>query len=894
MANTDRSQDKIQEEQTLRQLQEDYLNLLDLAPDAFFQGNTQGKIIIANKKASLITGYTNEELLTMYLKDLFSESILNQKPLRYDLLDQGEIVTIEREISRKDGSVGTVEMNSRRMPNGTYQSLMREITERKQIEMALCNSEHLYRAIFENTGTSSIIIEEDTTIALANTEWVNLSGYSKEELEGKMSWTKFVVPEDLQQMIEYHNTRRFKPSDAPRKYEFRFIRRNGEIRNMINSVTIIPDSNKSIASLMDITELKQAEKTLKESEEKLKTIIETSPDGIAITSLEGTLEFATKKALSIWGYDSLDEVIGKNMLQFIDSSEHEKAIHTIRELINGEQLGAEEFLMKKKDGSSFFCESNANILRDANNNSIGILYINRDITERKLAEIAYRESEEKYKNMVDILPDGVIIHKQGIVVFANNAALRIMKIDKEEKVKGRPVLGFVSPEYKEIVIQRIKDGIENNHRFEEIEEVFITNTGENIDVIATAVPFQHQGEKAILTVFNDISDRKKAEKELILAKEKAEESDRLKSAFLANMSHEIRTPMNGILGFADLLKKPQLTGEEQMRYVNIIEKSGNRMLNIINDIIDISKIESGQMKINISDTNINTQMDEIVNFFKPEADSKELILKVTSKLPFQESIIKTDREKVYAIFLNLIKNAIKFTDKGSVNIGGLKKGDFVEFFIEDTGVGIPKERQKVVFERFVQADIADRRAFQGAGLGLSISKAYIEMLGGKIWFESEEHKGSTFYFTLPCVGNKNTAQNSPDDSEEKQTRPIHRLKVLVAEDDDISDMYITKLLIKYNCELLIHATTGIDAVRACQNNPDLDLIMMDIKMPAMNGYEATRQIRQFNTNVIIIAQTAYAINGDREMAVEAGCNDYIAKPMDQSKFNALIYKYFSR
>jgi signal transduction histidine kinase len=233
------------------------------------------------------------------------------------------------------------------------------------------------------------------------------------------------------------------------------------------------------------------------------------------------------------------------------------------------------------------------------------------------------------------------------------------------------------------------------------------------------------------------------------AKRKAEESNLLKSAFLANMSHEIRTPMNGILGFAELLKEPDLTGDKQQKYNKIIEKSGLRMLNIINNIIDISKLESGLMEVSPMKSNIIEQMEYIYNFFKPEIESKRLQFLLKSTLSAKEAIITIDREKLYAIMTNLVKNAIKFTNEGSIVFGCDKVGDYLEFFVKDTGIGIPEDRQEAIFDRFIQADIEDKMVNQGAGLGLSISKAYVEMLGGKIRVESAQGKGSTFYYTIP-------------------------------------------------------------------------------------------------------------------------------------------------
>ena len=408
---------------------------------------------------------------------------------------------------------------------------------------------------------------------------------------------------------------------------------------------------------------------------------------------------------------------------------------------------------------------------------------------------------------------------------------------------------------------------------------------------------------------------KRINEELKAAKAHAEESDRLKSAFLANMSHEIRTPMNGILGFAALLKESNLIEEEQKKYIQIIERSGTRMLNIINDIISISKVESGQMEISVSETNINTQIEFIYTFFKPEVDGKGMKLFFKNSLPSDEALVKTDKEKIYAILTNLVKNAIKYSDKGTIEFGYelVETPDSVEtqgraslhdraclqlqFFVKDTGIGIPKDRQKAIFDRFVQADIGDERAFQGAGLGLSISKAFVEMLGGKIWVESEEEKGSTFYFTIPYNHEREKIiilENivTSADSIPKIHPKVSGLKILIAEDDEGSIKYIV-MAVRAFSENILKVRTGVEAVEACRNNPDIDLVLMDIKLPLMDGYEATRQIRKFNKDVIIIAQTACALIGDREKAIEAGCNDYIAKPIRKEQLMVLIQNYFN-
>lgn len=375
---------------------------------------------------------------------------------------------------------------------------------------------------------------------------------------------------------------------------------------------------------------------------------------------------------------------------------------------------------------------------------------------------------------------------------------------------------------------------------------------------------------------------------------KAEESDQLKSAFLANMSHEIRTPMNGIVGFAELLKEDNLSNEEQKKYIEIIEKSGIRLLNIINDIVDISKIEAGQMNVSFSETNVDEQMQYIHTFFSPEAQDKGIQLVLKKPFVKNETIISSDCEKLYAILINLVKNAIKYTVNGRIEFGYEIKGDYIKFFVKDTGIGISIDRQKAIFERFIQADFNDKMARQGAGLGLAIAKAYVELLGGKIWVESEIEKGSVFYFTIPYlyqVEENNIAQN---------VVPMHsipceikNLKILVTEDDKISRMLILKVLEPFGQNIMT-AQTGVEAVEICRNNPDIDLILMDIQMPQMNGYEATKEIRKFNKEVIILAQTAFALEGDKAKTIEAGCSGYISKPIKKEELSHLLQHFFGQ
>jgi len=395
-------------------------------------------------------------------------------------------------------------------------------------------------------------------------------------------------------------------------------------------------------------------------------------------------------------------------------------------------------------------------------------------------------------------------------------------------------------------------------------------------------------------IARDITEKYQNMQALVKAMEKAETSDRLKSAFLANMSHEIRTPMNGILGFAALLKEPGLSGPQQQEYIKIIEKSGLRMLNIINDIVDISKIESGLMEVNLKESNIKKQMEFVYTFFKPETVEKRLEFIWHNNLSDKEANILTDKEKIYAILTNLVNNAIKYTNSGTIQMGCIKKGENLEFFVKDNGIGIPQNRQEAIFERFIQADITDIHALQGAGLGLTISKAYVELLGGKIWLESEVGKGSTFYFSIPVKSKEeNKGIDVGAEVKEPEKYLVQKLKILIAEDDETSAKLL-QIGVQKIARTVLKAKNGEEAVEICRLHPDTDLILMDIQMPLMNGFEAVRQIRQFNSKIIIIAQTSFAQVGDREKSIVAGCNDHISKPINMAELLSMIIKYFKR
>ena len=315
------------------------------------------------------------------------------------------------------------------------------------------------------------------------------------------------------------------------------------------------------------------------------------------------------------------------------------------------------------------------------------------------------------------------------------------------------------------------------------------------------------------------------------------------------------------------------------------------MLSTLNDLMDMSKLETGQVSLNLTQTIINEELEILYSFFKLEAQNKGLLFNLKIPKGNTKITVITDREKFYAVLSNLIKNAIKFTVIGGIEFGYTIKGDFIEFYIMDSGIGIPKNRQLAIFDRFVQADIHDIHVYEGSGLGLSISKSYIELLGGTIWVESIEKEGSSFYFTIPL--NKEVVNTSSKITSELEAGipSSTKINVLIVEDEESASIYLSIILEDY-CKNIFRAKDGIEALEIFKANPTIDLILMDIKMPKMGGYEATLKIRELNKKVIIIAQTAFTFPGDKEKALLYGSTDFITKPIQINSLITLIKKYF--
>ena len=860
--------------------------------------NKKGIAIDINLSFARLFGYEREELIG---KDLIEKLITEKyQSLAYNQLDNNISTPHEAEGIKKDGTLFPIEIEGRNFNINNDESIrvtaIRDITIRKKAFEELKQSEKDYRELFNNAANSIYIQDKNGSFIDVNRGVTEMYGYPKELFIGKTP--EFLSAPGKNDLKNITGLIEKAYKGTPQQFEFWGLRKNGEIFPKIVQINRATYKGQDvvIAFATNITERYKSEQKIidakehaEEEERKFRTFTSQASDGITVADLDGNYVFVNPAFCNMSGY-TMEELLKMTVFDMKSSNQTHNSFNSTKSDKQGIPV---RVTLQRKDGSEYITEITGKVITI--NNQEFVLGTIRDITERIFAEKLIKESEERYRLLATNTSDVIWTTDLNFnITYVNEAIFNFLGYTNEEFLGLNPKV-FTTAEglqkIGELAASIQSASNDNTRKYVRADIKQIKKDGKIIDVDLSANAIYNNKNQIIGYQGRsiDITNRKKLESDLINAKEHAEESDRLKSAFLANMSHEIRTPMNGILGFTSLLTQADITGEQLNKYAGIIEKSGDRMLNIINDLIDISKIEAKQMEVNLSNCNVKEQFEYLYNFFKNEATNKGLDFKYNKPAHNELIEVETDCEKVYAILTNLLKNSIKYTHKGSIEFGYSISGNNIEFYIADTGIGIPENRQEAIFERFIQADIEDTEVYEGAGLGLAITKAYVDMLGGNIWLKSTDGIGSTFYFTIPHISVKNEIV-----IEQKETVPTtshttieRKLKVLIAEDELYADTFLTIIVNEISSEIL-HATTGFETIDIFDNNSDIDLILMDIKMSGLNGYEVTEKIRKTNKDVIIIAQTAYALAGDREKAIAAGCNDYISKPIDKDELMKMI------
>lgn len=509
-------------------------------------------------------------------------------------------------------------------------------------------------------------------------------------------------------------------------------------------------------------------------------------------------------------------------------------------------------------------------------------------TEKKNAQEALIESAERHQSLFE---DNIAVMllldaHTGEILDANQAASNFYGYSREELKKMSVYnLNTLSKE-------TVKEELEKARIQKKIQFLFKhrLKDGNVRDVEIYSSRIKAFGKEVMHSIVHDITEKVKMEQELIASKEKAEENDRLKTAFLHNISHEIRTPLNAIVGFSSFLNQPNLPIDKRKEFTDIINLSSEQLLSIITDIISVATLEAGQERIHRKEIDINQTMAAVYEQFCIKFLYPNITIKYHSEIPDDEARVVTDGVKLIQILTNLVGNALKYTREGRVEFSCSIKNKELYFQIEDTGIGIPKHLHTKIFDRFWQVDSTVTREFGGTGLGLSISKAYVELMGGRIWLDSEPGIGSVFHFTLPFEPITKTSQSEIEDMEKRFDGTASKKVILIAE-DETNNFLLVREYLSESVFNIIRVENGLDAVNICKNRRDIDIILMDIKMPVMDGIEATRQIRIMRPEIPVIAVTAYAYDTDKKRLLESGFNEYLPKPLKRDSLLKMLKKF---
>ncbi|HEY4789542.1 MAG TPA: ATP-binding protein [Bacteroidales bacterium] len=499
-----------------------------------------------------------------------------------------------------------------------------------------------------------------------------------------------------------------------------------------------------------------------------------------------------------------------------------------------------------------------------------------------------KHSEALLNSLLTSLPLGICFIRKNIFTYSNDQMVRITGYTPKELIGRSPELLFADSQDYVNLTATIDNLIVEKKSF---ESPIVNKNGTIVDAIIF-VSYIDAEEPDLGVTFSmmDISAIKKVQRELMMEKERAEESDRLKTAFLNNMSHEFRTPMNAIIGFTELINSPYFSDNQKKDYFKIVQGKGKKLLRLIDDIIDLSKLSSNQLHLNRKHFSVQEILDDLYDTFADSVQIKHgttVVLKLTMPENPGKDLLFNDSFRIRQIITNLLSNSLKFTSHGTIEFGYQMENDCIRFFVMDTGKGIAKAKQKLIFERFRQCDDSFTREHGGAGMGLSLAKGIVELMGGKIWFESKWGVGTKFFFSIPLSSEQQINNN-------QKVRDIDwsEKTILIAEDEELNYRYLQALLQPTNVNIR-WAENGQKAIDYVLNDPSINLILMDIRMPVLNGLEATKIIKSTNHTIPIIAQTAYAQSHERENYIKAGCDEFIPKPINTSHFISVLKKFLN-
>lgn len=756
-----------------------------------------------------------------------------------------------------------------------------DVTEKKQAHEALHRERYLLRTLIDNIPDRVSVKDMQERRILTNLSELLYFGQSHEELSRKKDVDLFEGP--LGKQMEADDRQVLKTGQAVINKEEKLPGRYGQPVWMLTSRIPLRDEQDQVVGLVsisrDITQRRQAEEQIR----NLSLVAENTSNLVVISDKNDNIIWVNTSFLNRTGY-TLEEVLEKPVGQILRGPDTDRQhVEMMARGIAAKKAFRQEILNYTRSGEKIWLEVFVNPVLDDRGNIEKIIAISIDITEHKQSEIRLRQSIKSYSDLFNSLDEAIYIQdKKGNILDLNQGAIRMYGYSREEALgKNQEFLGAPFKNNMPVVYTKIRQAYEG--KVQKLEFWGLKKNGEIFPKEVHLYPGEYFSQKVVLAVAHDITERKQSE-ELRNSLEVARKTAGLKQQFLANVSHEMRTPMNGVLGMSGILRKTPLN-PTQLQYLHIIEDSARSMLEIINDVLLLSKIEAGKQEVHQKEINTRDFVHRIQSLFTPLAQNKGLSLSVDIRQSVPADFI-SDENKLLQVMNNLVGNAIKFTSRGGIKI--LLEGfvsheqkNMIRISVEDTGKGISPEFHSRIFEEFAQVDPTPTREAGGTGLGLTITRRMVELLGGTVGLKSQPGTGSTFWFTFsykrvqPTLSAAKTLQKDPEDEASRQLD----LSVLLVEDKKVNQMVASLILKEMGCQVEV-ADNGLKALEMVKQNP-YDVILMDIQMPVMDGVTAVKKLRSMNIPLpVIIGLSAEAMEGDAEKYISLGMDDYLTKPLD--------------
>jgi len=886
-------------EKALRESKEFSHQLIAAMPDIVIRTDMQGTIIFVNDKGIESSGYAKEEIVGKNMLSFVAPEDLEKAVQNTILMIEQPLGPIEYHLLISNGRKllyevnGSVLKNEAGVPYGLVY-VVRDTTERVQAAEALQKSKDRLRTIIDLTKASLVSVDTSGRLNYANDAMAEALGFkTSAEIIGR-PYLHFIHPEDRQRVMSTY-MRQVETGQPPSIImEYRIVSTNGQVKWLSFLSTLTIKDGKCVGQYgvaQDITERKIAEESLRQIEDRLSKVIEITHASLISTDAIGRINYANDAMAEVLGYKTPAEIMGMSYLHFVHPDDRRMLLENFQKEVDTRQsAGIEEFRIIDAKGNIKWVNFLSSLLHK-DGQLVGRMGVARDITEHKQAEEALRESKENYEFLVKNTNDIIWVFdlKTMVYTFCSNAIERLLGYTVEEAA-GRKVEDVIAPEHRKALMKGFGKIVAGKNPSERIvmEVEHIAKDGRRVWMEISAVLKRDNlgNPVAFNGVTRDISERKKAEVELKEAKRAADAANQAKSIFLANMSHEIRTPMNAILGFAQLMQRDNNLSPTSHKHLNIINRSGEHLLALINNILEMSKIEAGRTTLVLKTLDLHSLLHDIETMFRIRTDAKKLrfLLEKIGEIP---RWVISDEGKLRQVLINLLGNAVKFTDEGNITLRICSKAEkadsvILQFEVEDTGPGMSDEETGRLFQPFEQSQAGLKSG--GTGLGLALSRGLVQIMGGSISVKSMPGKGTSFHFEIPVHEGKEEQIQSEIKRRVLGLKPDQgEIRVLIADDREANRQFLSQLLGPVGFKIQ-EAVNGEEAVRMVREwKPQV--VLMDISMPVMDGYEATRIIKAAPElkNTAVIAVTASAFEEDRRKIFASGVDAYLSKPFKDAE-----------